>query len=99
MKFQTGLVTQYRAEREKEKEQKKLRERHDIRDDNVVVVEKSNTVKFAIRTFIRLIKLFATAALLLLAVVGIIGLLYPAPRTELLSIVNETWEQIKSFLT
>ena len=45
MKLKTGLVNEYRERQEFCKEQKRLREKHSIQDDRIIVVEKKHYVK------------------------------------------------------
>lgn len=52
-------------------------------DENVVIVEKSNTVKFLIKTGIALIRIAVAITIFLLAVIGLISLVYPDTRHEL----------------
>lgn len=64
-----NLSERIKKENAKEKEQIRLKKKHQIDQENVVVVEKSNTYKFTIKTIISFIKLIATVTLLILAVI------------------------------
>ena len=76
-----NLSERIKKENAKEKEQIRLKKKHQIDQENVVVVEKSNTYKFTIKTIISFIKLIATVTLLILAVIGLtIGLPNSSPR-------------------
>ena len=66
-----NLSERIKKENAKEKEQIRLKKKHQINQENVVVVEKSNTYKFTIKTIIAFIKLIATVTLLILAVIGL----------------------------
>ena len=46
-----NLSERIKKENAKEKEQIRLKKKHQIDQENVVVVEKSNTYKFTIKTF------------------------------------------------
>ena len=48
-KFKKGLVNDIKQEYDEEERQKKLRAKYETSDD-VVIVEKDNTVKFFVRT-------------------------------------------------
>ena len=72
-----NLSERIKKENAKEKEQIRLKKKHQIDQENVVVVEKSNTYKFTIKTIISFIKLIATVTLLILAVIGLTTLVYP----------------------
>jgi hypothetical protein len=92
-KFGKGLVNDIKEERQKEEEQQKLREKYDI-GQNYVVVETSNTGKFVINLFIRLIKATATVIILILAVIGLYALIYPEIRQPFFEVLKETYQQL-----
>ena len=75
-----------------------LKKKHQIDQENVVVVEKSNTYKFTIKTIISFIKLIATVTLLILAVIGLTTLVYPTLRQEFLTIFLDVFDQFKNFI-
>ena len=81
-KFKKGLVNDIRDEYDREEKQKKLREKYETPED-VLIVEKDNTVKFFVRTTGNVIKL----------VVGIIIFILAETRNELIhqgmAILNE----------
>lgn len=93
-KENAGLAEQIESDREERLKQQELKEKHNIEDENVIVVEKPSLVKFLIKLGIRIVKVLATIIILCLATIGLLGLLYPEPREELIlileSIKNET---------
>lgn len=92
-KYKIGLVTEIQKQQKINEEQKKIKQRHGIQEDNVIVVEKTNMTKFLIRTVAGIIKLAATICLLLLAAVGLFTLLYPEIREPFTIILNEILQQ------
>lgn len=94
MKFKEGFVRGVKKEKEYQKEQQRLREKHEINNPDVVVVEKDNMWKFLIRFLAGLIRMLAAILLLTLASVGLLALVYPAPRTELLQVLGDIIRQI-----
>ena len=82
-KFKKGFVSEYNDNREKEAETNQLKKKHHITDENVIIVEKSNTIKFMIRVILLIIKTAAWIALVTLAAVGILCLIFPDTRTAL----------------
>lgn len=52
-------------------------------EEDVVVVEKSNTIKFLVKMIAVLIKIVVTITIFLLAVIGLTALVYPDTRHEL----------------
>ena len=97
MKHEFNQVLQVGAEEElqEEKKQRKLKEKFGIKGKNVVVVERTNMVKFMIRTMAAIIRLVATIFLISLAFIGILALVYEEPRKELVEILWSALEQIK----
>jgi len=97
VKFKSGLMKEYVQKKEAEKEQKKLKAKHNIEDENVIVVEKKFFLKFMLLILIGVIKTTAFIALLILASLGLLTLLYPEPREELLFVLNDIYSQIREF--
>ena len=97
MKHEFNQVLQVGEEEElqEEKKQRKLKEKFGIKGKNVVVVERTNMVKFMIRTMAAIIRLVATIFLISLAFIGILALVYEEPRKELVEILWNALEQIK----
>ena len=93
-----NLSERIKKENAKEKEQIRLKKKHQIDQENVVVVEKSNTYKFTIKTIISFIKLIATVTLLILAVIGLTTLVYPTLSQEFLTIFLDVFDQFKNFI-
>lgn len=98
-KFSDNLLfSGAKANRMFAKKQNLIKKRHHIEDCNVVVVEKSNMVKFLCRTTWELIRMAALISLFALSIIGAASLLYPEPRRELVVICVQTIEQLKKFL-
>lgn len=97
--FKRGLLKEFEEEETFREKQEKLKAKHDIEDENVVVVEKTNFAKFSVTTLIRLIKLIATILILALAAIGLTTLLYPECRMALFSIFNATANQVNSMIS
>ena len=97
-KFKTGLVKEYKEKQAFQQGQEKLKEQHNITDEKVIVVEKSNMAKFTVKTLAALVKLLASAVLLCLAVTGLTALVYPSTRAALLILAQNILEQVLTFL-
>lgn len=82
-KFRRELVTEVKKEQESIKKQKKLREKYDVPDD-VVIVEKTNTVKFFVNVTGSIVKIAVLIIIFLLTVTGIVSLIFPVSRNELI---------------
>ena len=97
MKLKTGLIREVKENEKFTKKQKDIKLRHNISNENVLVVEKNNFVKFLINSFGRIIRLIATACLLVLAIIGLTALIYPTTRTGLWDIWQDTMLHVNSF--
>jgi hypothetical protein len=91
------LMRKYREKKAFEQEQKRLKEKHGVSED-VIVVEKSNMVKFIVRLMISFVRLLIAAVVVLLAATGLICLIYPVPRDDFLHIVSEIAGEVRGFL-
>lgn len=91
---QKKLVAEIKEEIQFEENQKKLKEKHHIEDPNVVVIEKNNFIKFFIQTGARILRMTATIVLLFLSVIGLVTLVYPSLRSDLLLIVKDVQKQL-----
>lgn len=96
-KFNRQLVSEIKREKEQEANQKRLREKYSVADD-VMIVEKDNTVKFFVRTTGKVIKVSVGIIIFLLTVIGIAALIFPGSRNELLHQALTTWQELREFL-
>ncbi|NLF44237.1 MAG: hypothetical protein GX587_16210, partial [Bacteroidales bacterium] len=97
--FKAGFAKAYEEKLRFKKEQKLLRKKHNIEaPDNVIVVEKKSLTKFLINLGIHTLKTVITLTVFILASLGLIGLIYPEPREELLIVLFDIENQISSFL-
>ncbi len=98
MEIKKGLIQEYEEQLQEEANQEKLREKYDVPDENVKIVEKKTTLQFLVRTAGVIIRTIFGAALIALAAAGLIAMIYPAPRAELLKVLLDAWNQILSYL-
>ena len=91
---QKKLVAEIKEEIQFEENQKNLKEKHHIEYPNVVVIEKNNFIKFFIQTGARILRMTATIVLLFLSVIGLVTLVYPSLRSDLLLIVKDVQKQL-----
>lgn len=94
----SNFVTGCKEQQMFKAEQEHLREKNDIADDSVVVVEKSNMAKFTVKTLAAVIRILALVILLILAAVGVICLIYPSTRLLFFSIFNGTIGELQGLL-
>ena len=89
-----ALVEKIKQEEEQEQHQEKLREKHGTEDENVVVVEKFSMTKFLVRTFVIFVKTTVSIAILVLASLGLIAVIYEEPRTQLFEIIQSGFNML-----
>lgn len=93
-KYKKSIVGNIKQEKVFWREQELLQEKYDIEDKDVVIVEKSNIYKFTIRMIATLIRVTATIVILILAAIGLLALIYPVPRLDILILLNELRDQL-----
>lgn len=94
-KFKKSLVTAVKEEQKQAAEQEKLHKKHKVKDPGILVIEKDNMVKFFIRNVTRMLRLSATILLFILAALGLMALLYPDIRAELLNVLMQIFNEMK----
>ncbi|MFR4917111.1 MAG: hypothetical protein ACLUB7_13710 [Coprococcus phoceensis] len=87
-KYKESLVKKIRIEQEENQKQKKLQEKYGIQNENVRIVERNNMGKFLVRTMGRCIRITALIMLFVLAAIGLIALIYPEIRQELIQVLG-----------
>lgn len=98
-KLRKGLVSEFYKKQKDQAEQNRIRQKHGISDENVKVVEKSNTVKFLIRILVLVLKTAAWIALVTLAAVGVLCLVYPETRQALWNVLSGIADGTAQMLT
>ena len=87
-KFKKGFVAEYKNKKQQEAQENRIKQKHHIIDENVVVVEKSNTLKFIIRILVLFLKTAAWIILIILAAVGILCVIYPETKVALFDVLS-----------
>ncbi len=98
-KFKSGFVSKYKEDTKRQDKQQRLKEKHKIQDEHIVVVEKSNMTKFTVKMAVRLIKLAASICLLALAAIGLTTLIFPDTREAFTSIFYQAVSDTETLLT
>lgn len=96
-KFNKKLVADIKKEKEQEKQQRRLRVKYEVPED-VMIIEKDNTIKFFIRTTGNIVKLITGIIIFLLTVIGVSALIFPVSRMELFNQLMNTWNELKDFV-
>lgn len=94
MLFEWKIRKKAKKRMEGEVRQGRLRMENGLAGEDVVIVEKSNMVKFFVRTCAALIRTVAALTVTGLAFVGLAALIYPGPRHEIGVIFQEVIKQL-----
>lgn len=98
-KYKKSLVSKIQEQKVEEKKQIELKSKHGIEADaNVVVVEKSNMVKFFISAGATVVRSAAQIIILVLAVIGLMTLIYPNIRIPFWELLDSLKEEVISFV-
>ena len=71
------------------KHQRKLRKKYNVNTEKVLVVEKTNTFKFCIKTISNTIRIVANILMFIFSGIGIICLIYPDTREGFIKIIHD----------
>lgn len=77
-------------------QQSDLKDKYNVQEENVLIVEKSNMVKFLICQFIHLFHFIFQIALFLLALTGLVAVIYPVTRAALWQTLCDIYNQLLS---
>lgn len=91
------MVEQIKQEEREKEHQEILKERYDIEED-VVVVEKNNTIKFLLKTMIGGARLIIAILVFILALIGLTALIYPDSRSLLIRQGLQVWQEFMRLL-
>lgn len=98
-KFKNVGIREYKQKEKERQKQEKLLKKHNLEKENVVVVEKANVIKFLIKTLINIVKVTGSIILIILATIGLVGLIYPETRNAYYEIYNSIVNQFISCIT
>lgn len=76
-------------------QQVKLKKKHHL-DADVVVLEKSNLLKFIISTIAKIVETVFYVGIGVLATLGVISLIYPQTREPLFQVMIDNFQYIKN---
>lgn len=99
MALKESLVRGKKAQDEFEKKQDHLKEKYHVDEkENIIVVEKANMIKFFIRHCISLFHLIFQIALIILAIIGLLAIVYPTTRIALWQTMLDLQKQLITLL-
>ena len=96
-KFKNQMVEQIKQEEREKEHQEILKERYDIEED-VVVIEKNNTIKFLLKTLLGGARLIIAILVFILALIGLTALIYPDSRSLLIRQGLQVWQEFLRLL-
>lgn len=96
--WKNSLLRRAKKRRDEEVHQGRLRRQHGLVDQEVVIVEKSNLLKFLIRVAASAIRTMAIMIVAGLAFIGLTALVYPEPRQDLWLVWKEIYRQLQVLL-
>ena len=97
-KFKKTLVSAAKADLAQEQEQKRLRKKHHVEEEGLLIVERDNLLKFFIRCLASMVRIGATIFLFLLAAIGLVSLVYPEVREVLLRVLYQIGQELFAML-
>lgn len=91
-----------KARHEERKQQEALKQAYGIEGEKVVVVERKNkavqVMRVVVWAFFLLLRILASAAVAVLAIIGLTSLLFPDIRAELIDTLLQTAYQVRQFI-
>lgn len=97
-KFKKTLVSAAKADLAQEQEQKRLRKKHHVEEEGLLIVERDNLLKFFIRCLASMVRIGATIFLFLLAAIGLVSLVYPEVREVLFRVLYQIGQELFTML-
>lgn len=97
-KFKKTLVSAAKADLAQEQEQKRLRKKHHVEEEGLLIVERDNLLKFFVRCLTSVIRIGATIFLFLLAAIGLVSLVYPEVREVLFRVLYQIGQELFTML-
>ncbi|MCI9640140.1 MULTISPECIES: hypothetical protein [unclassified Emergencia] len=98
MKFQKGFVEEYEKQLQEEEVQRTLRDKYNIEDDKTVNIVKLSSWQFFIEIVSSWGRKLLTVVMLIFFAIGVLAMLYPKPRTEMLFLFQEILDEITAYL-
>lgn len=89
------FIEAYEEDEAFQKKQNHLHKKHMIEDENIVVVEKNNIIKFSLTSMVGLIRFVASVVLVILASIGLLCIIFDETRMPLINLLNDIVTQIR----
>lgn len=93
------LIKKARESKNKNVRQAELKSELDLREnEDILIVEKSNMMKFMINVAGSIICLVADISIITFSVIGLAAVLFPNPRQEMLILLNQLLLDIRNLI-
>lgn len=86
-KYKKKLVEEIIREKNEKRKQDQLREKYHVEEENIMVVETTNVYKFTMNLIASLVRIICSIFIFILAALGLLALIYPAPRIALYDVL------------
>lgn len=94
-KFKKRLISKSVEVKKENLEQEKLRKKHNVEDENVKVVEKTNYFGVLANIIGVIISKTIIVFILVLAFIGLVCMVYPVPRDAFIVIMKDGFDEIQ----
>lgn len=98
MALKNGLLKQAKEEKKNIQQQIHMHEKYHIQDENKIVVEKNNMLKFFIKSIASVIRIACWIVLIVLAAVGLMALIHPDMRAILIQNMYSIFSEIRNLV-
>lgn len=98
MALKNGLLKQAKEEKKNIQQQLHMHEKYHIEDENKIIVEKNNMLKFFIKSLATVIRIACWIVLIVLAAVGLMALIHPDMRAILVQNMYSIFSEIRNLV-
>ena len=98
MALKNGLLKQAKEKKKNIQQQIHMHEKYHIQDENKIVVEKNNMLKFFIKSLASVIRIACWIVLIVLAAVGLMALIHPDMRAILIQNMYSIFSEIRNLV-
>lgn len=98
MALKNGLLKQAKEEKKNIQQQIHMHEKYHIQDENKIIVEKNNMLKFFIKSLASVIRIACWIVLIVLAAVGLMALIHPDMRAILIQNMYSIFSEIRNLV-
>lgn len=94
-KFSSVLQQKAVEMKKEEEEQERLRKKYQVEEPDVKIIKTNMFFRSLADMTGRIVRILCIIMIFLLAAIGAVGILYPAPREALIQIGQDLWSQVR----